>query len=237
MATAEVLPHDWVQQEIQQSNPQAQAAEEVKRQALAIRVVDEATANEAIQFAKAIKAKAEEIKTYWKPLKDQAYKAHKALTARENELLKPLSEGEAHLKQEVAKFHAEEQRRRLEAAMKAEEEARRIAEEQLEALIEQAEAQGATANEVAALAAAPLPIVPAPVVSVPPKLEGAAIRTVWRAEVMDKAALIQYVSQRPAMQNLLEPNQRALDAFAAAMKTAANIPGVRFVSEVRTSLR
>lgn len=237
MATAPVLTGDWVTQEIQQSNPQADAAQQVKQEALSIRVTDEATQAHAVDFAKRIKAKAKEIADYWKPLKDAAHKAHRALTAREGELLKPLSEAEAHLKAEVAKYHAEQQRITREAQRRAEEEARRIAEEEREALLEQLEAERASAAEVAAVAAAPLAVAPVPIVTAPPKVEGMSMRETWKGEVVDKLRLVQYVAGNPSMLHLLEPNQSAIDALAKAMKSAGSIPGVRFYAETRAALR
>lgn len=72
--------------------------------------------------------------------------------------------------------------------------------------------------------------VPCPVVriSAPEKLQGSSVRKIWRARVVN-AALV------PDEYKII--NQKALDAYASAMKSEAKIPGVEFYPEGSVSIR
>lgn len=236
MATTEIA--NWHEAEIQKSNEQAQAAEDVKQRALSMRVTDEQTQAKAADFARRIKEKAKTIADYWKPLKDSAFKAHRALTAREAELLKPLSEAEAHLKTQISRFQLEQERIRREEQRRLEAEAQRRAEEEREALLLQAEDAGATAEEVSAMAEMPLAVAPVVEVAVgAPKPGGVVIRRTWKAVVEDKSKLVTFVAANSSMLHLLVPDQSALNAMAKAMKSAGAIPGVKFYEEQGASIR
>jgi hypothetical protein len=235
MATVPII--SWQEDEIQKSNPQAEAAELVKREALAITVSDEPSLLHAVDFAKRIKAKAKEVADYWKPLKDSAYKVHRALTAREAELLAPLAEAESHLKRGISAYQAEQERIRREEQRRLEEESRRKAEEERESLLLQIEDAGATAEEVAAVANMPLAVAPVMVAAPVAKPAGLSVRETWKAAVIDKAALVRYVAANPNMLHLLAVDQPALNALAKAMKSAGSIPGVKFYAETTAALR
>lgn len=77
----------------------------------------------AAEFGRAIKAKANEITAFFKPMKDAAHKAHKEVCEREKKMLEPLAKAEKLVKQAMGAYVTEQERKRNEA----EETARRAA--------------------------------------------------------------------------------------------------------------
>lgn len=77
----------------------------------------------AAEFGRAIKAKANEITAFFKPMKDAAHKAHKEVCEREKKMLEPLAKAEKLVKQAMGAYVTEQERKRKEA----EEAARRAA--------------------------------------------------------------------------------------------------------------
>jgi len=82
------------------------------------------------------------IKSYWKPLKEKAHEAHKAITAKENEMIKPIEERKKLLSTNISAYLTEqdrikrEEQRRLDDERRAQEKAER---ERLEAESKKAE--------------------------------------------------------------------------------------------------
>jgi len=79
-----------------------------------------------------------------------------------------------------------------------------------------------------------------PVIVVAPalaKVSGVSTRTDWRAEVVDKLALIRYVAAHPEWTNLLEANEPALSGLARSQRSALAIPGVRAIEVQGRSVR
>lgn len=111
----------------------ANEIEEVKIQGNQIKVVDDGSYELAGNFLKDVKANQKKVKDYFAPLKEQAYKTHKAITSRESETLKPLEEIERQIKSEMTKYFMEQERKRREAEellrKQIEEEKRRAFEE------------------------------------------------------------------------------------------------------------
>ena len=82
------------------------------------------------------------VKSYWKPLKEKAYEAHKAITAKENEMIKPIEERKKLLSTKISAYLTEqdrikrEEQQRLDSERRAQEKAER---ERLEAESKKAE--------------------------------------------------------------------------------------------------
>ena len=86
------------------------------------------------EFGKMLKKKASQVTTFFKPMKDSAYQAHKAVCDREKAMLTPLRNAEKTVKQVMSDYIAEQERKRREA----EEAARRAAEAERERKIQEA---------------------------------------------------------------------------------------------------
>lgn len=136
---------------------------EVQRQLASIptKVIDLETCRRAKESLPLLKKAEDHVILFFRDIKDAAFKAHRAITAKEAEQLKPIQDLRKILNGEVYRFEQAEQRRR-------EDDARRIAEEERQRLqvqaLEEAAALSETAPEMAEqileqAIAAPLPTV------------------------------------------------------------------------------
>jgi len=143
------------------------------------------------EFGKMLKKKASQVTTFFKPMKDSAYQAHKAVCDREKAMLTPLRNAEKTVKQVMSAYIAEQERKRREA----EEAARRAAEAERERKIQEAatleaagDADGAEAafeeasimDDAASYAVVPAAATP----KVPLAVAGIELRPVDQAAVM-----------------------------------------------------
>lgn len=67
------------------------------------------------EFGKMLKKKASQVTTFFKPMKDSAYQAHKAVCDREKAMLTPLRNAEKTVKRVMSAYIAEQERKRREA--------------------------------------------------------------------------------------------------------------------------
>src|SRR6266852_6300250 len=95
-------------------------------------------------------------KEYWDGVREPAYRAYQAILDKFNEGDKPLESAERQVKNEIAKWDAEQERIRQELQRKAEEEARQAEEEERLRLATMAEESGATEDEVNAIVDTPV---------------------------------------------------------------------------------
>ena len=68
------------------------------------------------EFGKMLKKKASQVTTFFKPMKDSAYQAHKAVCDREKAMLTPLRNAEKTVKQVMSAYIAEQEPRRSPAS-------------------------------------------------------------------------------------------------------------------------
>jgi len=96
--------------------------------AKAIVITDQQSYDVAAGFKLDMAAMRKKIVEEFKPMKEAANKAHKAITAKEAEYLAPITAAEEMVKQSIVAFQREQERIRQEAQRKLDEE-RRVAEE------------------------------------------------------------------------------------------------------------
>ena len=152
--------------------------------------------------------------------------------------LRQKQEAEAAAARAKAEEQAREARRKAEEAEAARqraiaegnakaaaEAAARAAKEQERAVnvIEAAEAKIAHAEQVAPV------IMAAPIAA--PEIRGFSSRTVWRARVTDKAAVIRAAVDRPDIAALLLVDEKAANRLAGALKAALAVPGLEAYEE------
>ena len=148
--------------------------------------------------------------------------------------LETFGQAETFLKQAILNFQQEEDRKARIAAAERE----RIAAAErakLEVKAEKLEARGKDSSAVrlqAELVSVAPVVTPAPV-----KLSGTSSRSVWKAKVTDKLALVKYIAENPSWLHLLDVSESAIGAQAKAMKTASPIPGLEFYEEKVLSAR
>jgi len=181
---------------------------------------------------KDIKARVKKVKEYWKEPKANADAAHKALVAKEAQMLKPLQEAESIIKKAMLAYTTEVERKRREA----EEAARKVREAEvrrLEAIAAQAEAQGDedTAEIMRDMAEeVPLGEISA---AAAPTAKGVSVRTTWKARVIDPRLVPAYFEGA----ELRTINMTALNNIAKWQNGEAKIPGVEFYQDSTMSVR
>lgn len=202
-------------------------------------VCDDETRAAAEDYVRDVKAMVKQVEEFFNPLVDNANKAHKALTTKRAETLKPLKDLEAaakgkilayaHAKAAIEQAAAQAERERLKAIADTEERKRRALAAEAEeaarfgAVEVAAEAQeAAQAAELAAFQAQK-----AAEKIVPGKPSG--VRRVWKARVVD----IDSVPRKYLIADMETLNWEAKRAGCAT----CDIPGVRFYPEDTVAVR
>lgn len=187
------------------------------------------------EFGKLLKRKAAEVTGFFKPMKDSAYQAHKAVCDREKAMLTPLKNAEKIVKKTMGDYLMEQERIRREA----EEAARRAAEEERERKLKEAMALEAAGDKEGAEAAVEEAVVmdeatgysvPAPV---KPKVSGVSTSKDWEITSIDTAKV-------PVNFNGMElrpVDQAAVMRLIRASKGSIAIPGIAYREVAKMSFR
>jgi hypothetical protein len=207
--------------------PEFPEALTLPEQAKAITITNAETYTQAANFKITLAGWRKKIVDEFAPMKEAAHKAHKAITAKEGEYLKPITEAEATLKAAIVKWQdeqeairrAEQRRLEMEAQMQRDLERQRLEEEALNAAI----AEGTEEVYVEPVAYVPPPIA-APTYE---PVKGLGITRRWGAEVTDIKKLCRAVADGVVPETYVLPNMPALNSRAQADKQSLLIPGVR----------
>ena len=179
------------------------------------------------EFGKMLKKKASQVTTFFKPMKDSAYQAHKAVCDREKAMLTPLRNAEKTVKQVMSAYIAEQERKRREA----EEAARRAAEAERERKIQEAATLEAAFEEAAIMDdAASYAVVPA---AATPKVSGVSTSKDWEIVEIDPKAVplaVAGIELRPV-------DQAAVMRLIRASKGQIEIPGITYRQVAKMSFR
>ena len=188
------------------------------------------------EFGKMLKKKASQVTTFFKPMKDSAYQAHKTVCDREKAMLTPLRNAEKIIKQAINIYDAEQKRKRREA----EEAARRAAEAERERKMREAsELEAAGDNEGAEAAfeeavimddAASYAVVPA---TAAPKVSGVSTSKDWEIVEIDPKAVplaVAGVEIRPV-------DKAAVMRLIRTSKGQIEIPGITYREVAKISFR
>ena len=187
------------------------------------------------EFGKLLKRKAAEVTGFFKPMKDSAYQAHKAVCDREKAMLTPLKNAEKIVKKTMGDYLMEQERIRREA----EEAARRAAEEERERKLKEAMALEAAGDKEGAEAAVEEPVVmdeatgysvPAPVKS---KVSGVSTSKDWEITNIDTAK----VPVNFSGMELRPVDQAAVIRLIRASKGSIAIPGIAYREVAKMSFR
>lgn len=231
----------------------------IYNQVWALQVVDQRTHDIMHGLYEASKAIEKAVHEAHDPVCEHWHKMHKQATAAREADLGKVTIAKKEAKRRVDAWETEQESLRLEAERKAQEEARRIAEERariareaaeaerrrIEAeeeaerlrLAEDAEASGATAEEVTEILTTPLyeapvivpePVAPVVMPTVAPTFQKAAgfnVRTVYGAKVVDLTALIRAAAANPAFEMFLCANMPVINQVARKQKEAFRVPG------------
>lgn len=234
--------------------PQMQEALTWPEKAKAIVISNQETYDEAVAMKKGLAKLRATIVEEFKPMKEAAHKAHKAITAKEGEYLVPITTAEDYLGGGIKRFEDEQDRiRRAEQArlqkiarqqyeadrqerLRQAEIARQQEQERILAEAVQAEAMGIPVAVMelppAEAFLEPAPYV-APVVAAPTyeKAKGTGIVRTWSAEVYDLKALVKAIADGIVPITYIDANMVALNSRARSDKQLMQVPGVRSVQK------
>ena len=168
------------------------------------------------------------IEERFKPLKDAAFARHKAIVAKEKELIAEFLKGENDAKRKLAEFVTAENARRAEEARKAQEEAERKAIAEAKAAGDKALATAIKKGEVPVVSEAPPPE--------PVKIAGFSTRTEKRGKVTNKFAFLKWVV-RTGNIGLVDVNERELNIKIRQQQGTQKIDGVQFYDKPVNSAR
>lgn len=193
-------------------------------------------AGAAGEFLKLIKKAKAEIAAYCNPNIERWHQGHKAAVAQKKELEAPLVALENTIKRAVSNWTVAEQHRIASERAQREKAARAAAEAERQAEAARAREEGdeETAEIIEAMPVAPI----VDKVEDKPKIEGVHTRINWKAEVIDKKKLVEYVLENwTALNHLVEPSTKELNKMAKAQKENFHVPGAKAVGEKSTVVR
>jgi len=200
-------------------------------QARALKVTDQPSYDVATERLLAVADLRREIVAHHEPIKRSAHAAWQQVIAAEKKLLDPVAEAERLYKAAIAAYETEQRRLAEEARARAEAEARRLAEEQRERDLEQAEAQGADAEEIQAMCDAPLVVEHAPVETTFQPARGVSVASTWKGDVTSLETLVRAIAAGKANISLVMANETAINQLARATRGTLQVPGIRFYSQ------
>mgnify|MGYP001567990310 FL=1 len=198
--------------------------------AQALRVEDDVSRLRAGDFLKVVKTLQKEVKADREEERLVATRLLDVIRAGRNKHLVPLEQAETLVKQKVLAYEeAAEQKRqeeqaRINAALKAEEEERILA--QAVSL----EEMGAT-EEAAAVLAQEAEVVPVILPKTAPKVDGQHTLTLWKCRVISLENLVKAVAEGRASIASLQANQVWLNAEIKRLKEEFKMDGVESYTE------
>jgi hypothetical protein len=178
------------------------------------------------------------ISAHHDPMIKAAYSAHKTAVAAKKRLADRFEAIKKDAACKMTAWYMAEQRRVQEERQKAEEQARRDAEE---ARLREAVALEKVGMGNAAAAALDMPLNPAEFIKEqaagPIAGDGVFYRVTWKATVIDLMKLVKAVAEGKAPIAYLEANMTALNAAAKSYRNTLDIPGVLQYNEPVQSKR
>jgi hypothetical protein len=173
---------------------------------------------------------------YFAPIKQMAYRLHRTLCDRENEILKPLDARDRDISTAMSAFKAEQDRVRQE--QEREEQARRVRAQEDQAAHEAAALEASGDTAMAAALVEDAITAPAPVVALPDVTRGVAKfvrRWRWRctggpADVKQTPVAILARTMKLIPREYLTLDDAKIGAYVRAMKSAGSIPGIEIYS-------
>lgn len=211
----------------------------VERKAEEFIVETESDYKLASEFGSAIKQKTAQVKAFFKPMKDSAYQAHKAICDREKATLKPLENAEKILKASCNAFIREQERKRREA----EEATRKALEAERERKLAEAAAAEAAGNAEKAEEAFNEAVIMdnaknvATVAASPVKADGSYTKKDWRITGIDFSKITHNMLIAFAKDICAKEFEAYLLKGIRASKGTVKIPGVTYEEISNTVFR
>ena len=208
---------------------------ELEARAAALVVTSDEEYGLAAEFGKAIKNQAATVTEFFKPMKESAHQAHKAICDREKTMLAPLKNAENIIKKTMGGYVEEKERQK-----RAQEEALRLAaERERERLLKEADERSKAGDETGAEEVLNEAILmdqasnfTAPALA-KPKVAGVSTRRDWEITNIDDAA----VPVTLAGMMLRPVDTAAVMSMIRGSKGTIQIPGITYKEKTITSFR
>lgn len=170
------------------------------------------------------------ITDLFKPLKQRADEAKRALLDAERKELDPVERAIGLIDEALLGWQRKLREERAAEEARLRKIAERRAELERQAAALELEEQGAADAEVEEALAAPLVVATVVPKTELAKSDGLVTRTTWKARVTNKRALIDYVSAHPRLEldELLDVNEAVANRMARAARSASKVPGIEF---------
>ncbi len=195
----------------------------ITQQALCLKVVDNKTYAQAGAMLKAHAEMKKTIETFFKPHKDNAWKAHKALCTAETDELTKLKPALKYLGHEMLAYEREQEKIRLAEEERLRGEARKEAEDQQMKDALEAEKEGNKEEAEAILNEEPH--VPTPIVAPStPKIAGLGTVTNWKFRIVDESKI---------PHRFMTPDLVKIGGIVRSMKAMCNIEGVEAYPDIK----
>ena len=171
-----------------------QEATNLEPQAQAYTIENNEDYEQAAGFLKRVKAAKKQVEDYWREPIQKAFEAHRALTAKRQQMIGVCESAEKVMKRKMLTYS-----QKIEAERRAaEEQARKAAQEESDRLLAEAakaEESGDSASATVNMAMAEQVSSIAPAVQVAsPKVQGVSTKKVWKVRVNDEKAVPAYAN-------------------------------------------
>lgn len=163
--------------------------------------------------------------------KTLAYRAWKSICDLHNQLVRRPKDALDKLNAQIKQYHLEQEKIRVEAQRELQRKLDEQAERERAAL--QAKAAKAKKPETQQKYLEQAAQVAAPQVNIPeaPKVQGISFRKTWKAEIVDDAALFEFICANKRRDLIESFNLKMLNTLAASLREQAKVPGVRFYED------
>lgn len=186
-------------------------------------------ANKASEYLKKVREIRKRIAEFFRPDIDAAHKLHKSLMAKMNTIDDAPAGLESAYKRLLADWQNREQARIREEQEKRDAAARRAA--QAQAILE---GDSKLAKGIASGAVA---VASTSVVKPLAKIAGVSSKQLWRAEVVDKLALVKAIAAGQFPLDWIDLDMSSLNAVIRSTKGVITIPGVKAIQETSIAAR
>lgn len=235
MKQAETLVGQVPQAELADEQQLNREVTDIEFQAESLVILSDDDYTAAGEFGKMLKQKAAQVTSFFKPMKDSAYQAHKAICDREKAMLTPLKNAEKTVKKAMGDYFAEQERKRQEAEAAA----RRAAEAERERKLQEAAALESAGDKDGAESAMSEALImddaASYTVAAPakPKVSGVSTSKDWEITGIDPKTVplsLSGVELRPV-------DTAAVMRLIRASKGTIEIPGVTYKQVAKMSFR
>jgi len=178
-----------------------------------------------------------EISASWDSVIAKAHDTHKDAIGKKKKLMDPRIAAETIIRARMVEYRAAKQVEADRQAAAAAVTSKAAMEEDRIFIAHELEKSG-RGQEAEAVLSQPI-VAPPPTASWSPvpASRGTSFKESWKMRVVSLPDLVKAVAEGRAPENLILPNETALNGLAKALKASAQVPGVEFYKETGTSVR